>query len=122
MDFILQHYRDLSPFLRVCTSLQLGPDFLIPNDNGDDDNTNDMTHSTIVDFDDPMSSFSGSSGSDNMSVSVCTEFVSRKKRSGLYSWGRSSNKVHSEEDMTLNMSRRKGIPQRSPMCWHMWGH
>lgn len=77
--------------------------------------TNETPHSTIVDFDDPMSSCSGSSGSENMSM-MCTEFVSRKKRSGLYNCGRSSNKVHSEEDMTSSMSRRKGIPQRSPMC------
>ncbi|KAM0017980.1 hypothetical protein Hdeb2414_s0027g00694071 [Helianthus debilis subsp. tardiflorus] len=117
VDFILKHYRDLTPFLRVCNSLQLGPDFFIPNENGDDDMTNEMPHSTVVDFDDPMSSCSGSSGSETMSVSMCTEFVSRKKRTGLYTWGRSSsNKVHSEDDMTSSMSRRKGIPQRSPMC------
>ncbi|XP_071715213.1 protein RGF1 INDUCIBLE TRANSCRIPTION FACTOR 1 [Rutidosis leptorrhynchoides] len=115
VDFALEHYRDLTPFLRVCNVLQLGPDFFIPNDNGHDDMTNETPHSTIVDYDDPMSSCSGSSGSENMSM-MCTEFVSRKKRSGLYTCGRSSNKVHSEEDMTSSMSRRKGIPQRSPMC------
>ncbi|KAI3803037.1 hypothetical protein L1987_31185 [Smallanthus sonchifolius] len=116
VDFVLKHYTDLTTFLRVCTSLQLGPDFFIPNDNGEDDMTIEMPHSTIVDFDDPMSSCSGSSGSENMSMSMCTEFASRKKRTGLYTWGRSSNKVQFEEDMSSSMSRRKGIPQRSPMC------
>nr|KAJ0206920.1 hypothetical protein LSAT_V11C500262130 [Lactuca sativa] len=115
VDFVLKHYRDLTPFLRVCNSLQLGPDFFIPNDNGDDDMTNETPHSTIMDYDDPMSSCSGSSSSENISV-MCTKFV-RKKRSGLYICGRiSSNPVHSEEDMASSISRRKGIPQRSPMC------
>lgn len=76
--------------------------------------TNETPHSTVVDSDDPMSSGSGSSGSENMSM-MCTGFV-RKKRSGLYSCERFSSKVHSEEDMATSMSRRKGIPQRSPMC------
>nr|KAJ0197455.1 hypothetical protein LSAT_V11C700361070 [Lactuca sativa] len=114
VDFVLKHYRDLTPFLRVCNSLQLGPDFFIPNDTGDDEMTNETPHSTVVDSDDPMSSGSGSSGSENMSM-MCTGFV-RKKRSGLYSCERFSSKVHSEEDMATSMSRRKGIPQRSPMC------
>ncbi|KAJ9557943.1 hypothetical protein OSB04_012557 [Centaurea solstitialis] len=115
VDFVLNHYRDLTPFLRVCNSLQLGPDFFIPNDNGEDDMTNETPHSTIVDFEDPMSSYSGSSGSENTSM-MCTEFV-RKKRSGLYTCGRSNKVQYSEEDMASSMiSRRKGIPQRSPMC------
>ncbi|KAI3754428.1 hypothetical protein L1987_54211 [Smallanthus sonchifolius] len=114
VDFVLKHYRDLTPFLRVCTSLQLGPDFIIPNDTGDDDMTYETPHSTIVDSDDPMSSGSGSFGSETMSI-MCTGFV-RKKRSGLYTCERFSSKVHSEEDMATSMSRRKGIPQRSPMC------
>lgn len=115
MDFVLKHYRDLTPFLRVCTSLQLGPDFFIPNDSGDDDMTNETPHSTIVDSDDPMSSGSGSSGSSETMSMLCTGFI-RKKRSVLYTCERFSNKVLSEEDMATSMSRRKGIPQRSPMC------
>ncbi|GKB71037.1 putative PLATZ transcription factor family protein [Tanacetum coccineum] len=114
VDFVLKHYRDMTPFLRVCNSLKLGPDFFIPNDTGDDDMTNETPHSTIVDSDDPMSSASGSSGSETMSV-MCTGFV-KKKRSGIYTCERFSTKVHSEEDMATSMSRRKGIPQRSPMC------
>ncbi|KAK1413992.1 hypothetical protein QVD17_29729 [Tagetes erecta] len=116
VDFVLKHYRDITPFLKICNSLQLGPDFFIPNDNGEYDHMKNKTHhSSITDFDDPVSTCSGSSGSENMSM-MCTEFVSRKKRSGLYTCGRSSNKVHSDEDMTSNMSRRKSIPHRSPMC------
>ncbi|KAK9268317.1 hypothetical protein L1049_000065 [Liquidambar formosana] len=109
VDFVLKHNKDLSPYLRACNSLQLSPDFLVPQDMGDDD----MTHSTIVDSDEPMSWSSGSSGSENMSM-ACTEIV-RKKRSGLYVCARSASKV-SEEDMATSMSRRKGIPHRSPLC------
>ncbi|KAK3026558.1 hypothetical protein RJ639_041144 [Escallonia herrerae] len=112
VDFVLKHYKDLTPFLRRCNSLQLGPDFFIPQDMGDDDTTNETPRSMIVDCDEPISS--GSSGSENMSM-MSTEFV-RKKRTGLYDvCGRSSTRV-SEEDMATSMSRRKGIPHRSPLC------
>ncbi|XP_059636211.1 protein RGF1 INDUCIBLE TRANSCRIPTION FACTOR 1 [Cornus florida] len=114
VEFVLKHYKDLSPFLRTCNSLQLGPDFFIPQDMTDDDMTYETPHSTIVDWDEAMSSsYSGSSGSENTSM-VCTDFV-RKKRSGLYVCGRLVNKV-SEEDMATSMSRRKGVPHRSPLC------
>lgn len=123
VDFVLKHYKDISPFLRRCTALQLSPDFFIPQDMADDD----TAHSTIVDSDEPWgSSISGSSsGSENMMMMStttfpCTEFV-RKKRSGLYVCGRTvvnSNykNISSDEDMATSMSRRKGIPQRSPLC------
>lgn len=104
---MLKHYKDLSPYLRTCKSLHLGPDFLIPQEMGDDE----TTRSTIVDFDEPMSS---SSGSENMSM-ACTEIV-RKRRSGWNVCATSmSNKV-SHEDMVTSISRRKGIPHRSPLC------
>ncbi|KAG8367494.1 hypothetical protein BUALT_Bualt16G0077800 [Buddleja alternifolia] len=114
VDFVLEHYMDLSPFLRVCKTLQLSPDFFIPQDIGDEETTNETPHSTIVDSsNEPMSYSSGSSGSENMSFS-CTEVV-RKKRSGLYVCGRLANKI-TEEDMATSMSRRKGVPHRSPLC------
>ncbi|KAK7411662.1 hypothetical protein VNO78_03097 [Psophocarpus tetragonolobus] len=110
VDFVLKHYKELSPYLRTCKSLQLGPDFLIPQEPCDDE----MTQSTIVDYDEPMSS---SSGSENMSTSMaCTEIV-KKKRSGWNMCARSmSNKVSNHEDMATSISRRKGIPHRSPLC------
>ncbi|CAN1290134.1 Protein RGF1 INDUCIBLE TRANSCRIPTION FACTOR 1, partial [Linum perenne] len=138
VDFVMKHYKDLSPFLKKCKTLTLGPDFLIPQDiMGDEDMTN---HSTIVDSDEPMSwssasahsrSSSSSSGSENMSnmaAATCTNKIVRKKRSGLvYVWSRSSTNNYdhdhdhnngkvSDEDMATSMSRRKGVPQRSPMC------
>nr|GMC58615.1 3-oxoacyl-[acyl-carrier-protein] synthase 3 protein like [Ipomoea batatas] len=89
VDFVLKHYKDLSPFLRRCTTLQLSPDFFIPQDIGDDDTAN----STVVDCDEP------------------------KKRSGLYVCRRTDYKIITEEDMASSMStRRKGIPHRSPLC------
>ncbi|OVA03306.1 zinc finger protein [Macleaya cordata] len=115
VDYVLKHKKNLSPYLRICNSLQLSPDFLVPQDTGDDEEmTYETPNSTIVDYDEPMSS---SSGSENMSM-VCTEFV-RKKRSGLYVCGRSVSRVsnHHHEDMATSMiSRRKGIPHRSPLC------
>nr|GMC65132.1 3-oxoacyl-[acyl-carrier-protein] synthase 3 protein like [Ipomoea batatas]GME07103.1 3-oxoacyl-[acyl-carrier-protein] synthase 3 protein like [Ipomoea batatas] len=111
VDFVLKHYKDLSPFLRRCTTLQLSPDFFIPQDMGDDDTAN----STVVDCDEPWSSSSASSASDNLSF-ACTDFV-RKKRSGLYVCRRTDYKIITEEDMASSMStRRKGIPHRSPLC------
>ncbi|CAN1290126.1 Protein RGF1 INDUCIBLE TRANSCRIPTION FACTOR 1 [Linum perenne] len=113
VDFVMKHYKDLSPFLKKCKTLTLGPDFLIPQDiMGDEDMTN---HSTIVDSDEPMSWSSGSENMSNMAAATCTNKIVRKKRSGLvYVW--SSNGKVSDEDMATSMSRRKGVPQRSPMC------
>ncbi|XVF88256.1 hypothetical protein PTKIN_Ptkin19aG0035100 [Pterospermum kingtungense] len=116
VDFVLKHYKDLSPFLRRCNTLTLSPDFLIPQDMGDDEMTNETPNSTIVDSDEPISWSSGSSGSENtISMAYSSDQIVRKKRSGLYLCGRSANKV-SDEDMATSMSRRKGIPQRSPLC------
>ncbi|XXG52040.1 hypothetical protein AAC387_Pa03g0460 [Persea americana] len=112
VDFLLRHKNDLSPYLRTCDSMQLSPDFLVHHDMGDDD-TNDNLHSMVVDDDDAMGSSSGSSGSENVSL-VCTNFV-RKKRSGLYVCARLASNI-SNEDMATSMSRRKGIPHRSPLC------
>lgn len=117
MDFVLKHYRDLSPYLRTCNILQLSPDYLIPQEMGEEE----ITRSTI---DEQISSYSGSSssssGSENMSI-ACTEIV-RKRRSGWTSMcakfmaNNNINKV-SDEDMASSMiSRRKGIPHRSPLC------
>ncbi|KAK8550164.1 hypothetical protein V6N12_038891 [Hibiscus sabdariffa] len=36
VDYVLEHYKDLSPFLRKCNTLRLSPDFLIPQDIADD--------------------------------------------------------------------------------------
>ncbi|XP_073282790.1 protein RGF1 INDUCIBLE TRANSCRIPTION FACTOR 1-like [Primulina huaijiensis] len=99
VDYVLKHYKNLSPFLKVCKTLQLSPDFFIPQDMGDDE----TMYTTL----------SSDSDSDNVSFS-CTELV-RKKRSGLYVCGRLSNTV-TDEDMATSMSRRKGIPHRSPLC------
>lgn len=114
---MLKQKRDLSPYLRTCNSLQLSPDFFVPQDMGDDEMTNETPHSTIVDSDEHMSS--SSAGSENMSMVACTEIV-RKKRSGLYVCARTAANYkashHDDEDMATSMSRRKGIPHRSPLC------
>ncbi|XP_019707844.1 protein RGF1 INDUCIBLE TRANSCRIPTION FACTOR 1 [Elaeis guineensis] len=107
VDYILRQKKDLSPYLRTCETLQLSPDFFIPHDA--DDEANETTHSTVMEGEEPM----GSSDSENLNA-PCTEFV-RKKRSGLYACARSASRV-SDEDMSTNMSRRKGIPHRSPLC------
>ncbi|XP_045786586.1 protein RGF1 INDUCIBLE TRANSCRIPTION FACTOR 1 [Trifolium pratense] len=121
VDFVLKHYKDLSPYLRICNILQLSPDYLIPQEMGDE---LEITRSTIVDCDEAMSSYSGSSsGSENMSMMACTEIV-RKRRSGWTSMcakfmadnNNNSNKVSDEDMATILISRRKGIPHRSPLC------
>jgi hypothetical protein len=104
VEYILRQKKDLSAYLRPCKTLQLGPDFFIPHDADDE-----TTHSTLVDVDEPM----GSSDSENLSA-PCPNFV-RKKRSGPYICARSANRV-SDDDMATNMSRRKGVPHRSPLC------
>ena len=109
---MLKHYKDISPFLKACNTLTLSPDFLVPQDMGDGEMTNETPHSTIVDSDEPMS---WSSESENMSMAYSTDHIVRKKRSGLFLFERSTNKV-SDEDMATSMSRRKGIPHRSPLC------
>lgn len=119
MDYLLKYKKDLSPYLRTCKTLQLGPDFLFPQDMylGDEVAT---PPSTVVDSDEPMiSCSSASSGSEinNAIVNIGT-FV-KKKRSGLSSvFARSPSKMSTDEyDMaTSYMSRRKGIPHRSPLC------
>ena len=127
---MLKHYKDLSPYLRKCKSLQLSPDFLMPQDMGDDDTANETTtRSTIVDYDEPMSSCcSGSSsssfsGSENISnMANCSYEIVKKKRSGwknVFAYNRVSV---SDEDMATSNSnsisgrRKKGIPHRSPLC------
>jgi hypothetical protein len=104
VEYILRQKKDLSRYLHPCKTLHLGPDFFIPHDADDD-----TTHSTLVDVDEPI----GSSDSENLSA-PCTNFV-RKKRSGPYICARSASQV-SDDDMTTNMSRRKGVPHRSPLC------
>ncbi|XP_042493295.1 protein RGF1 INDUCIBLE TRANSCRIPTION FACTOR 1-like [Macadamia integrifolia] len=124
VEFVLKQMKDLSPYLRSCKTLQLSPDLMIPQETGEDEMTNETPHSTVVDCDqeEPMScsssSFSGSSGSETMSNMVySTHSFVRKKRSGVvYVCTRSANRVSSDEDMGSSMSRRKGIPHRSPLC------
>ncbi|XP_043722944.1 protein RGF1 INDUCIBLE TRANSCRIPTION FACTOR 1-like [Telopea speciosissima] len=143
VEFVLKQMKDLSPYLRNCKTLQLSPDFLIPQDmsTGEEEEeeeemmmiTNDETpNSTVVDSEEPMSSSSSGSlgcGGESMSMSmrmVCSEFV-RKKRSsgGVYVCARllantTSSVSSDDQDMmmmaTSMMSRRKGIPHRSPLC------
>ncbi|XP_038973139.1 uncharacterized protein LOC103721368 [Phoenix dactylifera] len=110
VDYILRQKKDLSSCLKKCESLQLSPDFIIPHDvQYGEDETNETTHSTVVEGYEPM----GSSDSENASM-PCTNFV-RKKRTGLNLFSRSASRV-SDKDMAANMNRRKGIPQRSPLC------
>ncbi|PPS12581.1 hypothetical protein GOBAR_AA08061 [Gossypium barbadense] len=59
VDFVVKHYKDLTPFLRTCNTLTLSPDFLIPQDMGEDEMTNETPHSTVVDSNEPQSLSSG---------------------------------------------------------------
>ncbi|GFY99694.1 PLATZ transcription factor family protein [Actinidia rufa] len=101
VDFVLKHFHDLSPYLRKCNTLQLSPDFFVPQDMGYDAMAIETPYSTIVHPDEPMIWSSGSSGSENTTV-VGISFV-RKKRSGLY--GRSPTRVL-EDDVSTSIIRR----------------
>ncbi|XP_044464905.1 protein RGF1 INDUCIBLE TRANSCRIPTION FACTOR 1-like [Mangifera indica] len=95
VDFVLKHFNDLSPYLRRCNTLTLSPDLLIPQEMGEEE-----TQSTIVNSEERISWSSASSGSQNNQSRIV-----RKKRSS------------DNEDMATSciISRRKGIPQRSPL-------
>lgn len=124
---MLKQCKNLSPYLRTCDSLQLSPDFMIPQDMGDKKMTIEIPNSTIVDSDqyEPIlasSSSTGSSGSENIMSHLAymtRNNIVRKKRSGLYLCARSANinRISDHEDMGTSMSsRRKGVPHRSPLC------
>ncbi|XP_023545424.1 uncharacterized protein LOC111804855 [Cucurbita pepo subsp. pepo] len=114
VDFVVKKKRDLSSYLRTCNSLALSMDFVAFEDKGDDEMTNETPRSTIVDYEEGTSS---SSGSENMSIIAHTPIV-RKKRTGLCSCGRLNRKISTDQDMatSITISRRKGIPHRSPLC------
>lgn len=118
MDYLLKYKEDLSPYLRTCKTLQLGPDFLFPQEMypGDEETT---PCSTVVDYSDEpaMSGSSGSSGSTEVNNANFGNFLG-KKRSGIYVGAGPASKVSSyEDDMAVScMSRRKGTPHRSPFC------
>ncbi|XP_047308128.1 protein RGF1 INDUCIBLE TRANSCRIPTION FACTOR 1-like [Impatiens glandulifera] len=127
VEFILKHYKDLTPYLRPCKTLQLGPDFFVPQDHIGEYYNDETGRSTIVDSDQEAMSWSTTTSSESENTSmVCPEFP-RKKRSGLYNvCGRLTRKMNSSENhhvhnqdmmMSTNISgRRKGIPHRSPLC------
>ncbi|KAM0933882.1 putative transcription repressor PLATZ family [Dioscorea sansibarensis] len=110
VDYVLRQKKDLSAYLKTCETLTLSPDFLVPHEaEAGDDEANETTHSTVVEGDEAGIS----SDSENLSLPR-TDFT-RKKRSGMLFVCSRSNKI-SNEDMGANMNRRKGIPQRSPLC------
>ncbi|XP_057431942.1 protein RGF1 INDUCIBLE TRANSCRIPTION FACTOR 1-like isoform X2 [Lotus japonicus] len=115
VDFVVKHDKDLSPYLRKCNSLQLSPDFLFPQEMEDDEEVMSGSSNNVKCGDEELMS---SSSSENMSLAFTENKIVRKKRSG---WKNAcarlmTNKVSEEEDMdTSCMSRRKGIPQRSPL-------
>ncbi|XP_020680436.1 uncharacterized protein LOC110098068 [Dendrobium catenatum] len=109
VEYVLSQENDLSTYLRRCDSLHLGPDFLIPQEAyAGEDEINETTHSTVVEGDETMAS----SDSENLSYLLRTE-ITYRKRSGPYSSAPASRIAN--EELTANMSRRKGIPQRSPL-------
>ncbi|KAL4180090.1 hypothetical protein AMTRI_Chr13g90400 [Amborella trichopoda] len=115
VDFVLKHNKDLTAYLRTCKTLQLSPDFLVPHDAMEEE-MSETPHS-VMDCDEAMGLSSGSSGCDNNLAFACTATTDlvRKKRTGsYYVCARSANVEN--EDMVVTMSRRKGIPHRSPLC------
>ncbi|KAL0723288.1 hypothetical protein Bca4012_037887 [Brassica carinata] len=119
VEFVMKRYRDITPFIKPCHTLTLGPDYIIPQDLHADDNmaAYETPRSTVVDGDDSMS---WSSTSSEPGDAATTTHVVRKKRTGICFCAKSANsyKVVSEDpdDISNCINRRKGIPQRSPLC------
>ncbi|GAB2289115.1 hypothetical protein Dimus_023449 [Dionaea muscipula] len=129
VDFVMRYNKDLTPYLRMCKTLHLSPDFLYPQDvmniGGVDEDvttTNETPHSAIFDYDEqPMSSSYTSSGGTETTSMACTgEIVKKKRTGGLYPYRRRRNGnkdcVSDEDNMASSMSRRKSVPRRSPLC------
>ncbi|KAG9451408.1 hypothetical protein H6P81_011373 [Aristolochia fimbriata] len=118
VEFLLKHEEDLSGCLRTCKTLQLSPDFLAVHDQ--DMGDEDTNHSTVVDEEEEEEGPGSSSGSEmNLSLhcSSTTGFVRKKRSGGPYVCARySATTTISDADMAAGMSRRKGIPHRSPLC------
>lgn len=116
----MKRYRDITPFLKPCHTLTLGPDYIIPQDLMVDDDmaAYETPRSTVVDGDEY--SMSWSSTSSDLRDAATTTHVVRKKRTGFCRCAKSANsyKVVSEDpdDISTCINRRKGIPQRSPLC------
>ncbi|WOK92631.1 hypothetical protein Cni_G01322 [Canna indica] len=120
VDYLLRKKKDLSPYLRRCKTLQLSPDYFVPQ--ADDDELNfDTTQSTIVEGDEHLN---GSSDDSEKLTMSCTESTINRK--GTNSWpyisintARSITKNSTASGVQMsasNISRRKGVPQRSPLC------
>ncbi|KAL0643382.1 hypothetical protein Bca4012_041672 [Brassica carinata] len=118
VEFVMKRYRDITPFIKPCHTLTLGPDYIIPQDLHADDNmaAYETPRSTVVDGDDSMS---WSSTSSELGDAATTTHVVRKKRTGFCFCAKSANsyKAVSEDpdDISNCINRRKGIPQRSPL-------
>ncbi|WZY84461.1 hypothetical protein YC2023_030845 [Brassica napus] len=118
VEFVMKSYGDITPFLKPCHSLTLGPDYIIPQDLLADDDmaAYETPRSTVVDGDESMS---WSSTSSELRDAATTTHVVRKKRTGFCFCAKSANsyKAVSEDpdDISACINRRKGIPQRSPL-------
>lgn len=112
VDYISRQGKDFSPYLRTCRSLQLNPELITaPEADAGGDDGNETTRSTVVQGEDDAMC---SSDSENFSMPY-VGFI-RKKRSGLpCHCSRSANRM-SHDGIAASTSRRKGIPQRSPLC------
>ncbi|KAG2278000.1 hypothetical protein Bca52824_060555 [Brassica carinata] len=79
VEFVMKRYRDITPFIKPCHTLTLGPDYIIPQDLHADDNmaAYETPRSTVVDGDDSMS---WSSTSSELGDAATTTHVVRKKR------------------------------------------
>lgn len=109
MEYVLRQKQDLSPYLRRCKTLQLSPDYIIPHDVDEE-----TTHSTIVEGDE----HTASSDSERLSL-PCTRFQIMNRKASWPCISATSPAAASDVHASRNMSRRKGVPHRSPLCWEM---
>ncbi|CAL9089414.1 unnamed protein product, partial [Musa acuminata var. zebrina] len=106
VEYVLRQKQDLSPYLRRCKTLQLSPDYIVPHDVDEE-----TTHSTIVEGDE----HTASSDSERLSL-PCTRFQIMNRKASWPCISATSPAAASDVHTSRNMSRRKGVPHRSPLC------
>ncbi|XP_047320694.1 protein RGF1 INDUCIBLE TRANSCRIPTION FACTOR 1-like [Impatiens glandulifera] len=132
VEYLVKCYKDLSPYLRQCNTLELGPDFFVPQETGDEDINAARSGLDYEEASDRLSENTSNIQHQQQVVMYTANFITRKKRSNsnnnaiLYLCGRPSawkastpSDDHQVDINTTNnfiSRRRKRNPHRSPLC------
>ncbi|RWW52761.1 hypothetical protein BHE74_00040804, partial [Ensete ventricosum] len=95
------------PFVHCSLGCKLSPDYIIPHDVDEE-----TTHSTIVEGDE----HTVSSDSERLSLPCTTPFQIMNSKASWPCISATSPAAASDVHASRNMSRRKSVPHRSPLC------